>query len=87
MKYVKYLQYIDGGFVLIKFIIEEDKAEIRIQGESDEILAELENACCFILNEVCQKLECDPEKLTSFFAENLCKRSKTHFLYADTELN
>ena len=66
---------------MIKFISKEEKVEFTMHGESDEILAELENVCCIILDKVSEIEGCNPEQLTRYFTENLCEKSKSNFAY------
>lgn len=66
---------------MIKFISEEEKVEFTMHGESDMILAELENICCIILDKVSQIEECNPEQLTQYFTQNLCEKSRSNFVY------
>lgn len=66
---------------MIKFISEEEKVEFTMHGRSDEILAELENACCIILDKVSQIEGCNPEQLTQYFTQNLCEKSKSNFVH------
>ena len=66
---------------MIKFISKEEKVEFTMHGESDEILAELENVCCIIIDKVSQIEGCNPEQLTQYFAQNICEKSKSNFAY------
>lgn len=73
---------------MIKIISEQEKVELEMHGESDEILAELENVCCLILDKVSKVEGCDPEQLTSYFTHNLYQKSKVNFVYEnDADLN
>lgn len=66
---------------MIKFISKEEKVEFTMHGESDESLAELENV--WNLDKVSEIEGCNPEQLTQYFTENLCKKSKSNFIYSE----